>query len=110
MKILTLISKISPDKIALRGEYKVGDKIKKIQKMIDSLDKRVISLIGIGNNIAYVVCLIGVISLYIEYKQNISIEFFYIGISIFKLGIILLCGFIFIGGGLGIVKKFMEEK
>lgn len=88
----------------------MGDKLKRVKNLIETMDKRVISLINIGNNIAYIVCLIGIVSLYIEYKKNISIEFYNIGLSVFKLGIILLCGFVFIGGGLGIAKELMEEK
>lgn len=84
-------------------------KLEDVIEIINGIDKKVIKLIKIGVNIAYIVCLIGVAALIVEYKMNISLEFMKIGISIFKLGIIIASGFIIIGGGLGILKKMSEN-
>ena len=53
--------------------------------------------------------MIGIITLYIHYKIHISLEFFQIGLTIFKLGIITAVGFVVIGGGMGIIKKLSEN-
>ena len=83
--------------------------LKDVIEMINGIDKKVVKLIKIGVNISYIVCLIGIATLIIEYKMNISLEFMKIGISIFKLGIIIALGFVIIGGGLGILKKMSEN-
>ncbi|MCI8546549.1 MAG: hypothetical protein HFJ44_04865 [Clostridia bacterium] len=83
--------------------------LKDVIEMINGIDKKVVKLIKIGVNISYIVCLIGIAALIIEYKMNISLEFMKIGISIFKLGIIIALGFVIIGGGLGILKKMSEN-
>ena len=88
----------------------MNDKIKSLKEIIKNIDKRIIRLINIGNGIAYVVCLVGILALFIEYRVHISMEFFSVGITIFKLGIIIAAGFIVIGGGFGIIKKMMDDK
>ncbi len=80
-----------------------------LRNKFENIDKNVIKLINIGINIAYIICLIGTITLYIEYKKNISLELFYIGLSVFKLGIIIALGFLIIGGGMGIIKNLNEN-
>lgn len=88
----------------------MGSKLNAFRKLIKNIDKKTLRLINIGNTIAYLVCLIGLLVLYIEYRVHISMEFFSVGITIFKLGIIIALGFIVIGGGFGIIKKMMENK
>lgn len=88
----------------------MGSKLNEIKKLIKNIDKKILKLISIGNSIAYIVCLIGILALFIEYRVHISSELFSIGIAIFKLGIIIALGFVIIGGGLGIIKKMMENK
>ena len=85
------------------------EKLKDIVKIVNGIDKNVIKSVKIGVNIAYIVCLIGVASLIIEYKMSISSEFMQIGIAVFKLGLIIAAGFVGIGGGLGVVKKMKEN-
>ena len=108
MKKIPLISKYMADKIYFRGDN-MFDKFNRLRELIKNIDKRIIRLITIGNIIAYIVCLIGVFALFIEYRIHISVEFFSVGITIFKLGIIIALGFVIIGGGFGIIKKMMES-
>lgn len=108
MKKIPLILKYMADKIYFRGDN-MFDKFNKLRELIKNIDKRIIRLITIGNIIAYIVCLIGVLALFIEYRIHISVEFFSVGITIFKLGIIIALGFVIIGGGFGIIKKMMES-
>ena len=88
----------------------MNDKIKSIKEMIKNIDKRVLRLIDIGNGIAYTVCIIGILTLLIEYRVHISMEFLSVGVTIFKLGIIIAVGFFVIGVGLGILKRMMDGK
>lgn len=108
MKKLPLILKYMADKIYFRGGN-MFEKFNRLRELIKNIDKRIIRLITIGNIIAYIVCLIGVLALFIEYRIHISVEFFSVGITIFKLGIIIALGFVIIGGGFGIIKKMMES-
>lgn len=108
MKKIPLILKYMADKIYFRGGN-MFDKFNRLRELIKNIDKRIIRLITIGNIIAYIVCLIGVLALFIEYRIHISVEFFSVGITIFKLGIIIALGFVIIGGGFGIIKKMMES-
>lgn len=108
MKKIPLILKYMADKIYFRGDN-MFDKFNRLRELIKNIDKRIIRLITIGNIIAYIVCLIGVLALFIEYRIHISAEFFSVGITIFKLGIIIALGFVIIGGGFGIIKKMMES-
>ena len=108
MKKIPLILKYMADKIYFRGDN-MFDKFNRLRELIKNIDKRIIRLITIGNIIAYIVCLIGVLALFIECRIHISVEFFSVGITIFKLGIIIALGFVIIGGGFGIIKKMMES-
>ncbi len=108
MKKIPLILKYMADKIYFRGGN-MFEKFNRLRELIKNIDKRIIRLITIGNIIAYIVCLIGVLALFIEYRIHISVEFFSVGITIFKLGIIIALGFVIIGGGFGIIKKMMES-
>ena len=108
MKKIPLILKYMADKIYFRGDN-MFEKFNRLRELIKNIDKRIIRLITIGNIIAYIVCLIGVFALFIEYRIHISVEFFSVGITIFKLGIIIALGFVIIGGGFGIIKKMMES-
>ncbi len=108
MKKIPLILKYMADKIYFRGDN-MFEKFNRLRELIKNIDKRIIRLITIGNIIAYIVCLIGVLALFIEYRIHISVEFFSVGITIFKLGIIIALGFVIIGGGFGIIKKMMES-
>lgn len=111
MKKIPLILKYMADKIYFRGDnmFDKFNRLRELIKLIKNIDKRIIRLITIGNIIAYIVCLIGVLALFIEYRIHISVEFFSVGITIFKLGIIIALGFVIIGGGFGIIKKMMES-
>ena len=54
----------------------MGSKLNAFRKLIKNIDKKTLRLINIGNTIAYLVCLIGLLALYIEYRVHISMEFF----------------------------------
>jgi len=58
--------------------------IKKIKKM----DKKIVKMINIGQWIFFLISLMGVAILLIHYKLYISAELYYVGIEVFKLGII----------------------
>lgn len=58
--------------------------IKKIKKM----DKKIVKMINIGQWIFFLISLIGVAILFIHYKLYISAELYYVGIEVFKIGII----------------------
>lgn len=58
--------------------------IKKIKKM----DKKIVKMINIGQWIFFLISLMGVAILFIHYKLYISAELYYVGIEVFKLGII----------------------
>lgn len=59
-----------------------------IIKIIKKMDKKILKLIDIGQWVFFLISLIGVIILFIHYKLYISAELYYIGIEIFKIGII----------------------
>ena len=52
------------------------------------MDKKIVKLIDIGLWISFLVSVLGLIILLIHYKVYISAELYYIGIEIFKIGII----------------------
>jgi len=81
--------------------------ITRIKDVMDKIDKKIIELIDIGISIGFIICAIGVVCLYIEYKVNISNEFYNISLEVFKLGLIDSLGFLFIGSGMGIIKAYM---
>ena len=58
--------------------------IKKIKKM----DKKIVKMINIGQWIFFLISLMGVAILFIHYKLYISSELYYVGIEVFKIGII----------------------
>lgn len=58
--------------------------IKKIKKM----DKKIVKMINIGQWIFFLISLMGVAILFIHYKLYISAELYYVGIEVFKIGII----------------------
>ena len=58
--------------------------IKKIKKM----DKKIVKMINIGQWIFFLISLMGGAILLIHYKLYISAELYYVGIEVFKLGII----------------------
>ena len=58
--------------------------IKKIKKM----DKKIVKMINIGQWIFFLISLMGVAILLIHYIIYISAELYYVGIEVFKLGII----------------------
>ncbi len=74
--------------------------INKIKKM----DKKIIKLIDIGLWISFLLSCLGIILLLIHYKIYISAELYYIGIEVFKLGIIGAVSIIVCGYGLWIIK------
>lgn len=76
---------------------------------IKNMDKKIVKLVDIGLWISFLVSTMGVILLMIHYKLYISAEFYYIGIEVFKLGIIGAVSIIVCSCGLWIVKnEFMK--
>ena len=71
---------------------------------IKNMDKKITRIIDIGLWISFLVSMLGVILLIIHYKIYISAEFYYIGIEVFKLGIIGAISIIVCGYGLWIIK------
>lgn len=75
--------------------------IKKIKKM----DKKIIKLIDIGQWVFFLISLLGVIILFVHYKLYISAELYYIGIEIFKIGIIGVISVLGCSCGLWLIKE-----
>lgn len=59
-----------------------------IIKKIKNMDKKIVKMINIGQWIFFLISLMGVAILLIHYKLYVSAELYYIGIEVFKLGII----------------------
>ncbi|MBP3463707.1 MAG: hypothetical protein ACI4VN_05470 [Clostridia bacterium] len=59
-----------------------------IIKKIKNMDKKIIKLIDIGQWIFFLISLMGIIILLVHYKLYISAELYYIGLELFKIGII----------------------
>lgn len=74
--------------------------INKIKRM----DKKIIKIVDIGLWISFLISVLGVIVLGIHYKMYISAELYYIGIEIFKLGLIGAVSLIVCSCGLWLVK------
>jgi len=52
------------------------------------MDKKIVKMINIGQWIFFLISLMGVAILFIHYKLYISAELYYVGIEVFKIGII----------------------
>lgn len=78
--------------------------INKIKKM----DKKIIKLVDIGLWISFLVSVLGIVLLLIHYKMYISAELYYIGIEIFKIGLIGAVSLIVCSCGLWLVKEQMR--
>lgn len=76
------------------------DMVNKIKKM----DKKIVKIVDIGLWISFLISVLGVIVLGIHYKLYISAELYYIGIEIFKIGIIGAVSLIVCSCGLWLVK------
>lgn len=87
----------------------IREGVNALKKLFLGIDKKIIELINIGLSIGFIVCSIGVVCLIIEYKFQISIEFYNISLEVFKLGLIESCAFLFIGSGFGIIKEYNEK-
>lgn len=81
--------------------------INKLKKM----DKKIINMVDIGLKIAFIISMMGVILLFIHYKIYVSAELYYIGIEVFKIGIITAVSLIVCSCGLWIVKdEFFKQR
>lgn len=69
-----------------------------------NMDKKIVKLIDIGLWISFLVSVLGLIILLIHYKVYISAELYYIGIEIFKIGLIGAVSLIVCSCGLWLVK------
>lgn len=80
-----------------------------IIEKLKNMDKKIISIVNIGLKVAFLISLLGIVILGVHYKVYVSAELYYIGIEIFKLGIITAISFIICSCGLWIVKdKFFK--
>lgn len=77
-------------------------------KAIKNMDKKIARLIDIGLWIFFLVSVMGIILLFIHYKIYISAELYFIGIEIFKIGIIGAVSVIVCGCGLWLIKEKMK--
>lgn len=77
------------------------DIIKKIKRM----DKKIIKIVDIGLWISFLISILGIIVLCVHYKMYISAELYYIGIEIFKIGLIGAVSLIVCSCGLWLVKE-----
>lgn len=75
---------------------------------IKNMDKKIIKIVDIGLWISFLVSLLGIVLLLIHYKLYISAELYYIGIEIFKMGLIGAVSLIVCSCGLWLVKEQMR--
>ncbi len=75
---------------------------------IKNMDKKIIKIVDIGLWISFLVSLLGVVLLLIHYKLYISAEIYYIGIEVFKMGLIGAVSLIVCSCGLWLVKEQMR--
>lgn len=75
---------------------------------IKNMDKKIIKLVDIGLWISFLVSMMGVVLLLIHYKLYISAELYYIGIEVFKMGLIGAVSLIVCSCGLWLVKEQMK--
>ena len=73
-----------------------------------NMDKKIVKLIDIGLWISFLVSVLGLIILLIHYKVYISAELYYIGIEIFKIGIIGAVSVIVCSCSLWLIKEKMK--
>lgn len=78
--------------------------------IIKKMDKKIVRLIDIGQWIFFLISMLGVILLFIHYKLYISANLYYIGIEIFKIGIIGVVSVIGCSCGLWLVKEKSKNK
>lgn len=79
-----------------------------ILSIIKKMDKKIVRFIDIGLWISFLISVIGTIILIIHYKIYISAELYYIGIEIFKIGIISAVSIIGCSCGLWVIKEKMK--
>lgn len=77
-------------------------------KIIKNMDKKIIKMIDIGLWISFLVSVLGVIVLLVHYKIYISADLYYIGVEIFKMGIIGAVSVIVCSCGLWLIKEKMK--
>jgi vacuolar-type H+-ATPase subunit I/STV1 len=75
---------------------------------IKNMDKKIIKIVDIGLWISFLVSMMGVVLLLIHYKVYISAELYYIGIEVFKMGLIGAVSLIVCSCGLWLVKEQMK--
>lgn len=75
---------------------------------IKNMDKKIIKIVDIGLWISFLVSMMGVVLLLIHYKIYISAELYYIGIEVFKMGLIGAVSLIVCSCGLWLVKEQMK--
>lgn len=75
---------------------------------IKNMDKKIIKIVDIGLWISFLVSMMGVVLLLIHYKLYISAELYYIGIEVFKMGLIGAVSLIVCSCGLWLVKEQMK--
>lgn len=76
--------------------------------ILEKVDKKILNIINIGLYCSFFISLMGVIILGIHYKLYVSPNLYYIGIEIFKMGIISAVSFIVCGIGLWAIREKMK--
>ncbi len=76
-----------------------------ILNIIKKMDKKLVKIIDLGLWIAFLICTLGIILLLIHYKIYISADLFFIGIEVFKIGLITAISIILCSCGLWIIKE-----
>lgn len=82
-----------------------GETMQDIIKKIKRMDKKIIKIVDIGLWISFLISILGIIVLCVHYKMYISAELYYIGIEIFKIGLIGAVSLIVCSCGLWLVKE-----
>lgn len=78
--------------------------IKKLIDKFNSMDLKVKKILKYGIYFSMFVCIISTILL-ITYHINLNIDLYYIGLSVFKLGLFLLVEFIICAFAIDTIKK-----
>ena len=78
--------------------------IKTLLDEFNSIDKKIKKIMKYGIIFSFIVCIISMIFL-IAYKLNANLDFFYIGLSIFRLSLFLTVEFIICALAINTIKK-----
>ncbi|MBR3697458.1 MAG: hypothetical protein IKM97_04265 [Clostridia bacterium] len=77
-----------------------------LKKILLIRDEKTLKILDISNIFSYIICLIGIILMYINYKYFISFDLFEAAIIIFRTGLFAKCFSIM---SAFVINKFKEE-